>query len=458
MDDILSQGKEPDDSGSGTGSGTGAGPGTGPGPASATGPVPGPGAASGAEPTAGSGPWRRRLALAALIAATATILAIRYLPGLAGVPAGGGRQPSASATAGGGLVPPGAPEAVAAGLAGRAIGITGPTAPWPAALRLPTSGPRPAWFWPGTGRSERIGGLPAHRLSYVFTRVGGGWAIQPDPIAPTGCGACAAPRVPVYFLASGARVARRIGTASAVAPAAASGAMWLIDYRPEADLGTARGIASQVSDSGGPLGRPVRLPAGFALVRGTVRGLLLTPVVLPGGRPASELWSPASGTMTRQFTGVIAATGHRVAWTGGCPERCRVSVLDLADNRVTGLALVPGEAAVNGAFSPDGRYLAIQVSFASGGNGGGLAMELLLADLASRPSGQPRTRLAVVPDTWVSSDALAGFGWPERSDRLVAELIFGSKVQVATWVPGARRPAVRQVRSAPLSRMLAIGG
>ncbi|MHB1596286.1 MAG: hypothetical protein ACYCO9_01520 [Streptosporangiaceae bacterium] len=405
---------------------------------------------------AGRGPWRRRLALAALVVAAAAIVVVRHLPGPA-VPGRRG-QPSASPAAGRGRVPPGAPEAVAAGLAGRAIGITGRMAPWPAALRLPMTGPRPAWFWPGTGRSERIGGLPADRLSYVFTRIGGGWAIQPDPIAPTGCGACAAPRVPVYFLASGSKFARRIGAASAVAPAAAAGALWLIGYPPEADLGATRGIARQVSDSGRPVGPPVRLPAGFALDRGTVRGLLLTPVVLPGGRPASELWNPVSGTVTRRFTGVIAATGHQIAWTGGCPARCRVSVLDLAGNRLTGLALVPGEAAVNGAFSPDGRYLAVQVSFASGGNGGGLAMQLLLADLASRPPGGARARLAIVPDTWVSSDALAGFGWPERSDRLVAELIFGSKVQVATWVPGARRPAVRQVRSAPLSRMLTIGG
>ena len=454
MDDILSQGKDPGGPGPGGSGPDGPGSSSGPGGAG-SGPHAGPGTRWAV--LDGGGPWRRRLAVAALVAATAAILIIRYLPDPAAAPARHGPS-SASAAAGGGRVPPGAPEAVAAGLAGRAIGITGPTAPWPAALRLPTTGPRSAWFWPGTGRSERIGGLPAHRLSYVFTRVGGGWAIQPDPIAPTGCGACAAPRVPVYFLASGTRVARRIGAASAVAPAAAAGALWLIGYRPEADLGTARGIAQQVSDSGRPVGPPVRLPAGFALDRGTVRGLLLTPVVLPGGRPASELWNPASGTVTRRFTGVIAASGRQIAWTGGCPERCQVSVLDLADDRLTGFALVPGEAAVNGAFSPDGRYLAVQVSFASGGNGGGLAMELLLADLASRPPGRPRARLAIVPDTWVSSDALAGFGWPERSDRLVAELIFGSKVQVATWVPGARRPAVRQVRSAPLSRMLAIGG
>ena len=33
--------------------------------------------------------------------------------------------------------------------------------PWSDSLRLPVAGTQPAWFWPATGRSERIGGLPA---------------------------------------------------------------------------------------------------------------------------------------------------------------------------------------------------------------------------------------------------------------------------------------------------------
>ena len=41
-------------------------------------------------------------------------------------------------------------------------------------------------------------------------------------------------------------------------------------------------------------------------------------------------------------------------------------------------------------------------------------------DVASVASG----RLTVVPGTFVSSDALAGFGWPDGSDSLVAEFNF----------------------------------
>jgi hypothetical protein len=55
-------------------------------------------------------------------------------------------------------------------------------------------------------------------------------------------------------------------------------------------------------------------------------------------------------------------------------------------------------------------------------------------------------RLTVVPDTWVSSDALAGFGWPADSDSLVAELYFTTKVQLASWRPGAGEPAIAVLR------------
>jgi len=50
--------------------------------------------------------------------------------------------------------------------------------------------------------------------------------------------------------------------------------------------------------------------------------------------------------------------------------------------------------------------------------------------------------LTVVPETWVSSDALVGFGWAASSDSLVAELSFTTKVQLASWRPGERRLAI----------------
>ncbi len=63
----------------------------------------------------------------------------------------------------------------------------------------------------------------------------------------------------------------------------------------------------------------------------------------------------------------------------------------------------------------------------------------------------------VVPGSAVSSDALDGFGWPGGGDRLVAELSFTTKVQVASWRPGAARPAIAVIRSARNSTALIVG-
>jgi len=90
---------------------------------------------------------------------------------------------------------------------------------------------------------------------------------------------------------------------------------------------------------------------------------------------------------------------------------------------------------VNGAFSPDGKFLALQVSSVSRGDGGALAMQLDVAPMA-------RSHLVLVPGTQVSGDALVSFGWPARGDDLVAELSFLTKIQVTSWHPGARQLAV----------------
>ena len=74
-------------------------------------------------------------------------------------------------------------------------------------------------------------------------------------------------------------------------------------------------------------------------------------------------------------------------------------------------------------------------------------------DVASVPSG----RLTVVPGTFVSSDALVGFGWPSSGDSLVAEFIFTAKEQLASWHPGATRPAVTVVRPGITQASLILG-
>ncbi len=88
-------------------------------------------------------------------------------------------------------------------------------------------------------------------------------------------------------------------------------------------------------------------------------------------------------------------------------------------------------------FSPSGDFLALQVSPTGviGGDDGALGTRL---EVASVTTGQ----LTAVPGSSVSNDALVGFGWPASSDSLVAEFTFATETQLASWHPGATRPAV----------------
>jgi hypothetical protein len=319
-------------------------------------------------------------------------------------------------------------------------GIAGQTLAWNRSLRLPAAGAQPVWFSPASGRSEQIVGLPAERSGYQFSRVAGGWAVQASPAAPAACGGCAGPPAPVWFLPDGARAVTMAGPANLVAPAATAGAVWLTSYAPGANMTTAAGSAREVG-AAGTLGRPVTLPAGYAIVQGTVRGLLLAPAGRQPGA-ADKLWDPATAQTSQAFHGVLAASPGRIALASRCAPKCGVQVLELATGRHTAVALPVGNTPTGGAFSPDGRFLALQVSFGNTGNGGELAMQLVVASTASG-------RLTTVPGTWVSSDALVGFGWPAGGDSLVAEFNFTTKTELASWHPGASRPAVSIV---PLGR------
>lgn len=380
--------------------------------------------------------WPRWVVLIAVVLVAAAVIVL-HLPRPGPRPA---RHPAAPAT--------GAPQNLVAG------GITGPSLPWDASLRLPVTGPQPAWFSPATGVTSRIGGLPREPAGYQFTRVNSGWAVQASlsakliPEAQPGCGSCAGPPRAVYFLGDRARSAARIGVASGVAPGSAAGTVWLTSYPAGADLATAAGVARKVTVNGTPFGPALRLPAGRAIAAGTVRGLLLVPAVQPPGPAADELWRP--GAPSRAFTGVIATSATQVAWVPRCAAACQVRVLNLVTGRRTAIRLPAASSAANAAFSPDGNFLAVELSFENNGDDGALAAQL---DVAAMPAG----RLAVVPATFVSSDAMAGFGWPAAGDTLIAELSFTARVQVASWRPGAARLAVTALRPGPDSSSLVVG-
>jgi hypothetical protein len=147
---------------------------------------------------------------------------------------------------------------------------------------------------------------------------------------------------------------------------------------------------------------------------------------------------------------VIAATPTEIAWAPTCASLCRVQVLDLPTGRQTAVALPAGSSAASGAFSPSGGFLALQLSLNNSGDDGALAMQLAVASVTGG-------RLTAVPGTFVSSDALVGFGWPDDGDSLVAEFIFTTKAQLASWHPGASRLAVTVIPPGPDQAALVVG-
>jgi len=322
--------------------------------------------------------------------------------------------------------------------------------PWSDNLRLPVAGTQPAWFSPATGRSEPIGGLPADSAGYQFTRVGGGWAVQADSAAKVGCDDCAGIAMPVWFLADNARSAARVGTASLVAPAASADALWLTSYRPGANDTTSAGRAREVSPTGALVGPAVTLPAGYVIVRGSDRGLLLAPINPVQGPGFGLLWNPGSPRASRAFHQVIAGSATEIAWAPACALTCSVRVLDLATGRSTVVRLPPGDAPSSGVFSPSGDLLALQVSPENTGDGSAQAVLLEVASVASG-------RLTPVPQTLASSDALADFGWPTDSDSLVAEFNFDSTTQLTSWQPGTSGLALAVVRSGRAQASLIVG-
>jgi hypothetical protein len=390
-------------------------------------------------------PWGRRLAAAVAVLVLAAVALVHYLPRHGSARSA---RPIATAT----LPPP--PLAVSGAVSGDAEvadepdGITGHVLAWPGGLRVPTAGQRPAWFWPATGQVVPIGDLPSQRSGYQFIGAWGGWAVQVDPPAPAACGSCAGPPRAVYFLADAGQSAAPVGLADAVAPGTA-GTLWLTSYPPEADPGTAAGTAWQVSIAGRQLGPRFTLPVGYLIVQGTESGLLLAPITQQPGTTADELWNPASARSVRSFNEVIAASSTQIAWASPCTGRCVVQVLNLDTGRQVPVELPAASSVTSAAFSSDGGFLALEVTFGDNNNNGQQAVQL---ELVSSGDNYP----TVIPQTWVSSDALVGFGWAAGSDTLVAELAFTTKTQLASWHPGASQLAIAALtpRHSPASLII----
>jgi hypothetical protein len=387
-------------------------------------------------------PWLRRLAVVAVLALVAVVVAIHFprhrpAPAHHTQAAGSGSPVSSSGPSW-------------TGLADGPNGITGQTLPWDGSVRLPVTGEQPVWFEPGTGRLTPIGGLPRSMPGYEFTRIADGWLVEANLAAEPGCNSCAGNPLPVYFLRDSAQSAIPVGTADSAAPGSTAGTVWLTSYPPGTNMTTTAGTAREVSVTGAALGPQVRLPAGFVIDRATSRGLLLAPTAHQIGAMVFKLWDPAAPHASRNFSNVIAASAHEIAWTAQCGAHCQVQMLNLETGRRTVAKLSGTSSAASAAFSPDGDFLALEVSFNNGGDGGALTTQFEVAAVSSG-------RLTVVPGTWASSDALVGFGWPAASDSLIAELSFTTKVQLALWRPGSTRLTVAVIKPGRNSASLVVG-
>jgi len=320
--------------------------------------------------------------------------------------------------------------------------MTGQPLPPAAGLRLLLGGQRPAWLMVSSGRAEPIRGLPGHGNSYQLVRIAGGWAAQPFPPAAR-CARCAPSPLPVYYVADGSPAASRIGTAYDTAPAAAPGALWLVSFRRGADMSTAAGTAQEVSVTGLALGPRFRLPAGYVIDQGTRAGLLLVQEQARSGTFRYELWDPGTRRMTRSFVNVIAASPSEIAWMPACTVLCRVQVLGLPGGRTEEIALPGRGTASQGAFSPDGRLLALLVTAGVTADGHPAANQLMVAIVASG-------RIAAVPGTKVGIGIGIGFGWQPGSRRLIADVAADTQGrhewQIGVWQPGNARLATALVR------------
>jgi hypothetical protein len=307
--------------------------------------------------------------------------------------------------------------------------MAGRPVPRDAGLRLVLGGRRPAWLWVATGKTEPIRGLPRRDSGYQLIRVADGWAALPFPGNGVSCGNCAPRPMPVYYIADGSREASRLGAAAFVAPAATTGAVWLESYRAGAVIPAAAGTAHEVSVSGVALGPRRRLPRGYGIDQGTVSGLLLVPPVSRAGVARFQLWEPGTRRVSRSFPNAIAVNPGEIAWMPACAAHCAVHVLNLAGGPGRVIPLPEGSQAYQGAFSPDGRLLALQVTARIGAGGHATATQLVVAAVASG-------RLTAVPGTTISSGIGVDFGWQPGSGRLVAVVGLQDAWQVAMWRPG----------------------
>jgi hypothetical protein len=142
---------------------------------------------------------------------------------------------------------------------------------------------------------------------------------------------------------------------------------------------------------------------------------------------------------------LIAASPAEIAWMPGCTAGCRVHMLDLPGGRAGEISLPGRSTAYEGAFSSDGRLLALLVTAKVTAAGRAAATRLMVATVATG-------RVTAVPGTTVGSGNGVAFGWQAGSHQLIADVTVETpgqpEWQIAVWRPGDARLSTALVRTA----------
>jgi hypothetical protein len=328
-----------------------------------------------------------------------------------------------------------------------------------AALLIPDPSPSaiPGLFWLDRGRLTPIGGLPHGGCYLSPTRLPHGWALGRQVYKPTGqrCRELSMP-TRFYLLADGASRARRLPvTADRLVADGDDSRLWLITFLGQPDPTSNQPppqAIQQVDRTGHPHSPRYLVPAGYAARQGLGGGLLLLVRTGQGSADTSRfaLWNPRSGRMLRRYDRVLGASETTIAWVAvACgPTPCLVHLSDLAAGTDIQLAVPWRARASTGAFSPDGRHLA--VVFGGGGAAGAVTQARVgVIDLAAR-------RLLAVPGAVVGGDdvGLAVCWSPDGAWLLVSARVGPLTEQLAAWRPGDTVPHVPR-RQPPTGQHLA---
>jgi hypothetical protein len=303
----------------------------------------------------------------------------------------------------------------------------------------PSASAVPGLLWLDSGRLTPISGLPHGGCYLPPTRLAHGWALGRQAYKPTGqrCRQLSL-ATEFYLLADGATRARRLPvTADRVIAGGDDPRLWLITLLGQPDPASGQRppqAIQQVDRTGHPHTPRYRVPDGYAAWQGVGGGSVLLIGTGQGSADTGRfaLWNPRSGRILRRYGRVLAASGTTIAWvTAACgPTPCPVHLSDLAAGTDLQVAIPWRAFADGGAFSPDGRYVAVVFG---GVDAAGAVTQARVGviDVAAR-------RLLGVPGVVLGGGEVGlTVSWsPDGAWLLVSARVGPLTEQLAAWRPG----------------------